>query len=107
MKLSEAIDLERKCESLFRQIEPFKGYEPTISMALAGRLRLEVNDWFFTFDLVEKKVYYFKFYGYKEEFDECITAIEAIINDPVNARPLELLLWSYRHQSELEQDVQA
>lgn len=106
MKLSEAIALEATCERMFESIGALKDSDPILSMALTGKLKLSVDDWFFSIDMAEKKVVYFSFYGDKAVFDTCIAAIEEIVSNPVNTLPLELLLWSYQHQRELEVDVE-
>lgn len=97
MTLKEAISLENECEAMFSKLSD----RVSISMALIGKLRLETDDVFLTFDVETGKIVYISFRGYKSYLDDICDTVHDIVMAPDNNEKLQALLWSYDHRREL------
>jgi len=97
MTRQEAREIESICEGFFKEL----GYAPAISMALIGRLRIDVGDNYFNFDLETGDVIYVRYEGHLDDLQEKIDKIKQIVTKPENKVLLRVLKWSYDNYSKL------
>jgi len=98
MTKHDAIALEALCEKRF---SAEFGESVEISMALTGRLRVAFSDGYITFDYKTGEINYFRYEGFKDDFDGYCQTIKEICATPSYQKDLEALVWSYEHRREL------
>ena len=93
----EAIGLETVCETMFKGIDP----DIKISMALAGKLKLQSGENFFTFDRYTGELIYIRYCGFLDDLEDIRAVVRTAVCDARNRELLGRLAWSYEHADEL------
>ena len=99
MTKQEAQALERVCDSLMSH---YLKEECTVYMALSGKLRIAINDYYITINTKTRTANYIRFTGFYEDLQEHIhNAITCITENP---GVFDKLIWSYEHVRELTEE---
>lgn len=98
MTKAEAIELENRCDKI---MSGYLGMPCTVSMALSGSLKIELNDGdYITWKMSSNRVDYINYVGFYSDLEDDINNIQGCISE--NYDIFKDLMWSYEHRGELE-----
>lgn len=98
MTKEEALKLENRCD---KTMSGYLGRECTLAMALTGKLKIMFNDGdYITWNMTGNHVDYVSYIGFYSDLVDNVKMIQACVSD--NYDIFNNLMWSYKHQTELE-----
>ena len=99
MTNKRALELEKLCDE---KMSEYLGESCDVSMALTGRLKIMFEDGFITLNKAFNGADYVNYMGDYDDLVDKINRAVACVAD--NGRLFDMLIWSYHHRPELEEE---